>query len=149
MTEAEFKQRTKRFGLEIMKFTAGQPRIEDTAPRLVRDHCLRQLVRSATSVGANYRAACRAKSERDMLAKLAIVEEEADESVFWLEILTESGLLQESETADFIREADEIVALTVSSIRTLRARTGVRESVAEYGRKTGIADVDDDEQYTI
>ena len=82
----------------------------------------RQLVRSATSIGANYRSACRGKSTADVIAKLSIVEEEADESVYWLELLVEAGFVREDRVLPLIRESNEIVAMTVASIKTLRAR---------------------------
>ena len=82
----------------------------------------KQLIRSGTSVGANYRAACRAKSPADMIAKLSIVEEEADETGYWLELLIEAGLMSKTTLANLIQEADEITAMTVASIRTLRAK---------------------------
>jgi four helix bundle protein len=82
----------------------------------------RQLLRSATSIGANYRAACRGKSTADVISKLSIVEEEADESVYWLELLVESNIVPESQVTDLLKEANEIVAMIVASIKTLRAR---------------------------
>ncbi|MBW2342194.1 MAG: four helix bundle protein [Deltaproteobacteria bacterium] len=82
----------------------------------------RQLLRAATSVGANYRSACRAKSPADFIAKMGIVEEEADESIYWMELLVESRLVQKDEIDDLLQEADEIVAITVSSIKTSRKR---------------------------
>ena len=82
----------------------------------------RQIVRSASSVGSNYRAACRAKSTADMINKLKTVEEEADETLFWLEVLIESDLMLESRLQGLIRETNEILAMTISSIKTLRKR---------------------------
>ena len=82
----------------------------------------KQILRSATSVGANYRAACRARSTADMIAKLKIVEEEADETLYWLELLIEAGLVPERRLASLMKEVNEIVAMTVASIRTLRHR---------------------------
>ena len=80
-----------------------------------------QLMRSATSVGANYRAACRGRSPAEFVAKLGIVEEEADESIYWFELLIETGLMSEAQLKDLIREANEITAMVVASIRTSRA----------------------------
>ena len=74
------------------------------------------------SVGANYSAACRGKSSPDLLHKLAIVEEEVDECLFWMELLVESGLVTEVRLADLMAETNEIIAMTVSSIKTLRAK---------------------------
>jgi four helix bundle protein len=81
-----------------------------------------QLLPAATSAGANYRAACRARSAADIIAKLKIVEEEADESAYWLELLAESGLVEPAVTAPLMREVDEILSMNVASIRTLRSR---------------------------
>jgi len=80
----------------------------------------KQLLRSGTSIAANYRAACRAKSTADIINKLAIVEEEADESMFWIELLIESEILPEKRLSKLYSDIDEVVAMTVSSIKTLR-----------------------------
>ena len=82
-----------------------------------------QLVRSGTSVGSNYRAACRARSRAEFLAKMGIVEEETDESLYWMELLTESGQLKPEAVKPLMQEANEILSITVSSIRTARSRT--------------------------
>ena len=84
---------------------------------------LEQLLRSATSVGANYRAACRAKSPDDFIAKMKIVEEEADECLYWLELLAESGLVAPERLTEVVAEGNALVAMTVASIKTLRWRT--------------------------
>jgi len=80
----------------------------------------RQLLRSATSVGANYRAACRAKSPADFIAKMGIVEEEADECLYWLELLLEGGLIAQDRLAELMTETNQLLAITVASIRTAR-----------------------------
>jgi four helix bundle protein len=80
----------------------------------------RQLLRSATSVGANYRAACRAQSRAEFAAKISIVVEEADETLYWLELLKESGLIQPECLRELIKEADELVAIAVSSRKTAK-----------------------------
>jgi len=80
------------------------------------------LLRSGTSVGANYRAACRGRSTADVLAKLGIVEEEADESVYWMELLLDAAVVPADRLTGLKKEANEIVAMTVASIKTLRAR---------------------------
>ena len=82
----------------------------------------KQLLRSAMSVGANYRAACRGKSSADVLHKLAIVEEEGDETLYWMELLVESHMIPEKRLTDLMSETNQIIAMTVSSIKTLRAR---------------------------
>lgn len=117
MTEIEFKQRTKRLALDVIRFVDALPRSRSA------DVLTGQLLRSATSVAANYRAACRAKSVADMIAKLSIVEEEADESGLWMELLEESGKTKAGQLAGFRREAEEILAMTVASIKTLRAKS--------------------------
>jgi len=82
----------------------------------------KQLLRSATSVGANYRAACRAKSNADFISKMGTVEEEADECLYWMELLAEAKLVQPEKLQPLMAEADELVAITVSSINTAKAR---------------------------
>ena len=89
----------------------------------------RQLLRSGTSIGANYRAACRGKSTADVIAKLRIVEEEADESTYWMELLVESGLVSEARLSELIQETNEITAMTVASIRTLQNATAILRSI--------------------
>ncbi len=96
--------------------------LESLPKNRTADVIARQLLRSATSIGANYRAACRGKSTADVLAKLAIVEEEADETVYWLELLVESSIVQASRVAELQKETNEIIAMTVASIKTLRER---------------------------
>ena len=81
-----------------------------------------QLLRSGTSVGANYRAACRAKSTADFINKLAIVEEEADESIYWIELLVESDQIKPSLVGNLIQEFDEILSIVVAAIKTSKAR---------------------------
>jgi four helix bundle protein len=116
MNEEEFKHRTKQMALRVIKMIDALPRT--TTGVMIG----KQLLRAATSVGANYRAACRAKSDADMIAKLGIVEEEADETLYWLEIIVESGLMPQTRLSDLMQEVDEIVAMTASSIRTLRRK---------------------------
>lgn len=116
MTETEFKDRTKDIAVRVTKLFETLPK---TGPAEVIG---KQLLRSATSVGANYRAACRAKSTRDILNKLAIVEEEADESIYWMELLVETGIVAEIKLSVLIADVNEIVAMTVASMKTLRAR---------------------------
>jgi four helix bundle protein len=116
MNEREFKNRTKGLALRVIDLVDGLP------SRKSADVMGRQLLRSATSVGANYRAACRARSVADMISKLGVVEEEADESLYWMELLIEAKLLQEAQLKDVMKEADEILAMTVASIKTLRAK---------------------------
>src|ERR1041384_2705835 len=116
MNEQEFKSRTKKLALRVIKMVEALPK------RQTADIIGKQLLRSATSVGANYRAACRGKSPADVLHKLAIVEEEADESLYWMELLIESGIIPEAKLTSLMSETNEIVAMIVSSIKTLRAK---------------------------
>ncbi|HXH69220.1 MAG TPA: four helix bundle protein [Pyrinomonadaceae bacterium] len=116
MTEQEFKDRTKQIALRIIRLVESLPN-NHTAQIIGK-----QLLRSATSVGANYRAACRGKSSADILHKLAIVEEEADESLYWLELLIESEIVPEKKLSVLMSDIDEVVAMTVSSIKTLRSK---------------------------
>jgi four helix bundle protein len=116
MTENEFKEKTKQIALRVMRLVDALPR------SLVANTIGKQLLRSGTSIGANYRAACRAKSRADMLHKLSIVEEEADESLYWIELLSDANLIAEKRVQDLRDEIGEIVAMTVSSIRTIRAK---------------------------
>jgi four helix bundle protein len=110
----DIRKRTKSFALRLIALVDSLPRGKSS------DVIGRQLLRSGTSVGANYRAACRAKSPADFISKMGTVEEETDESMFWMEILIESGLVQEQLLQDLMREAQEILAIIVSSIRTVK-----------------------------
>jgi four helix bundle protein len=116
MDEKMFKERTKRLGIAVIRLIENLPRT------ITADVIGRQLVRSSTSIGANYRAVCRAKSTADMINKFKNVEEEADETAYWLEILTESKILDQTQVAPIAKETDEILAMTVASLRTLRTR---------------------------
>ena len=114
MSEPDLKKRTKAFALWILKLVDALPKT--TAGRALSS----QIVRSGTSVAANYRAACRAKSTADFIVKVGIVEEEADETLFWLELLEESELVTAAKLAAIKQEADELIAITVTSIKTAR-----------------------------
>ena len=116
MNEQEFKQRTKQFGIQVIRL------LDDLPNKRTTDVLARQLLRAATSIGANYRAACRGRSIADVVAKLGVVEEETDESLYWLEVLTEVDLVLHGQVAGLIADADEILAMTVASIKTLRHR---------------------------
>jgi len=114
MNEAELKRRTFEMGLRTLKLCEALPKGRSG------DAIARQLVRSATSVGANYRAACRAKSRKDFVAKLAVVEEECDETLYWLEIIESAELMPPPRLAALKQEAEEILRIVVASIRTSR-----------------------------
>jgi four helix bundle protein len=112
MTQDEMKRRTKQFALRVIRLVESLP--NNKTSNILGG----QLLRSGTSVGANYRAACRAKSIPDFINKLAIVEEEADESVYWIELLIETKQIKASLVENLLNEADEILAIVVSAIRT-------------------------------
>jgi four helix bundle protein len=116
MDERAFKQRTKKLALRVIELFEALPKSKTC------DVIGRQLLRCGTSVGANYRSACRGKSTADVLAKLAIVEEEADETIYWLELLIEANIKSASDIEDLLKETNEIFAMTVASIKTLRTR---------------------------
>ena len=116
MDEKTFKIRTKKLAVAIIK------QMDKLPNNRVADVVARQVIRSGTSMGANYRAACRAKSTADMINKMKIVEEEADETQYWLEILIEAGLLPQEQINQIYKETNEILAMTVASIKTLRNR---------------------------
>lgn len=118
MDEAAFKQRTKQSAIDVPSLAAGLPRTGSAA------NITKQLVRAATAVGANYRAACRAQSLADMLRKLSFVEEEAAESGYWLELLEAMCQGPSERIAVLRREANEITAMTVASKKTLKRRFG-------------------------
>ena len=116
MTELEMKQRTKAFALRVIKLTRTLSR--DFAGRTLAG----QLLRSGTSVAANYRAACRARSRADFVSKLGVVEEEADESALWMELLSESGLVPARRLEKLLDEANQITAMIVASRKTVSGR---------------------------
>ncbi len=115
MNPEELKSRTKKFSLEII-------RIVDTLPSTRPANVIgNQLLRSGTSVGANYRAACRARSRADFASKASIAIEEADETMYWLELLLEAGLVQKDRLSALMEEADELIAILAASVKTARA----------------------------
>jgi len=114
MTSDEFKKRTKAFALRVIRLVDSLPKSR------IASAIGGQLLRAGTSVGANYRAACRARSTADFTAKMGIVEEECDESSYWMELLIEAGIVKGSRLASLLNEANETLAMTVSSIKTSR-----------------------------
>jgi len=117
MRSTALQERTKSFALRVIKMCAALPRND------VSSVICRQLLRSATSVGANYRSACRARSQNDFVAKMALVEEEADESAYWLELLMESAQVRPARVSALHREAGELTALAAASRKTARSRS--------------------------
>lgn len=110
----DLKQRTKEFALRVTRLTESLPRNH------VGDVLGRHLLRSGTSVGANYRSACRAHSKADFTSKMGIVEEEADESAFWMELISAAGLMKAEKIQSLLTEANELTAIAVASIKTAR-----------------------------
>ena len=116
MIPDELKARTKQFGLRVIRLVESLPNTKTAA--IIGN----QLLRSATSVGANYRAACRGRSKAEFVAKLGIVEEEADESAYWLEMLTESQILRQDLVAQLHAEAEELTAIMAKSRQTAKQK---------------------------
>jgi four helix bundle protein len=112
----ELRARTTAFALRIIKLFRALPRSEEA--RVIG----RQVLRAGTSVAANYRALCRARSKAEFISKMGVIIEEADESVFWLELLVDAGLVYEARTKDLLAEANELVAIFVASRKTARSR---------------------------
>lgn len=119
MNKEMMKARTKRFALDVFRL------VESIPPGQTATVIGRQLLRSATSEGANYRAACRSKSPADFISKMGIVEEEADECGYWLELLVETNIVTYTRASPLLKEAEELVAITVASIKT--ARQGINQ----------------------
>ena len=117
----DLRERTKRFALRVLKLCDALPKTEGA--RAIS----RQLLRSGTSVAANYRAAGRARSRAEFVAKIGVVVEEADESVFWLELLVESGMVAKARLDDLVAEANELVSIFVASQKTARGKSVDRE----------------------
>lgn len=126
MTEDELKRRTKQFALRILKLISALPKT--TAGRTIGS----QLARSGTSVPANYRAACRGRSKAEFISKLGVVEEEADESAFWLELIIEGGLLKKELVEPLWCEANELVAIMTSS------RKSASRSIVSVAPRKGL-----------
>lgn len=109
MNQVELKQRTKAFALRVMKLV-------DALPNTRSGHAIgNQLVRSGTSVGANYRATCRARSKAEFIARIGVVEEEADESGFWMELIVDGELLPAAKVSALLQEASELTAIMAAS----------------------------------
>jgi four helix bundle protein len=122
MTSDELKIRTKKFSLMVIDLV-------EKLPNTISSKAIAsQMVRSGTSVGANYRAVCRARSDREFIAKMTIVIEEADETLFWIEILQEKKWVNYSDLNLIWKEGNELTAIFVSSIKTIKSRMNVSKS---------------------
>jgi four helix bundle protein len=114
MNPDELRARTRAFSLRVIKLIQSLPK------NMISEVLGKQVLRSATSVGANYRAACRAQSEAMFIAKLSIVVEEADETVYWLELIRDTGLIKPELLAELLDEAEQILKIMASSRKTAR-----------------------------
>ncbi len=137
MSPDDLKKRTKQFALRVLKLVAALPKtVEGRA-------IAGQLTRAGTAVGANYRAACRSRSKAEFVAKIGVVEEEADESAYWMELIIEGGLLKPTQVEPLLAEANELAKIMaqsrISASATLQRKTngksaiGNRKSVMIYG----------------
>jgi len=120
MSNENLKLRTKQFALRVIKLVENLP--HDMTSGVLG----RQLLRAGTSVGANYRAVCRSKSAADFISKMGTVEEEADESGYWMELLVDAGKVKAAKMSALLQEAGELTAIAVSSINTARKSQGRR-----------------------
>lgn len=116
MSEYELRDRTKKFALRVLRLCSALPNSD--AARVLG----KQLLRSGTSVAANYREASRGRTDAELLAKLGIVEQELDESLLWMELIVESGMLSEAKVSELHAEGEELIRMTVASIKTLKSR---------------------------
>ncbi|MBM4167480.1 MAG: four helix bundle protein [Ignavibacteria bacterium] len=114
MTEQDLRKRTKQFALRVIKLVSALPKSQ--TGKVVGN----QLLRAGTSVGANYRAACRARSQADFISKLGVVLEEADESLYWMELIVESNLFPEKRMDSIMQEANELVSIFSASLKTAK-----------------------------
>jgi len=118
------KARTRAFALRVIRLAESLP--NTPTAKVVRN----QIIRCGTSVGANYRAACRAKSKADFISKMGTVEEEADETIYWMELLVDAEIVKRSCIAELLVEADQILSIVVSSIKTARGiRTNPQSAI--------------------
>jgi four helix bundle protein len=129
MEKTDLMERTKRFSIRIVNL-AGY--LTENYSARTMGH---QLLRAGTSVGANYRAACRSKSRRDFINKLKMVEEETDETLFWLELITECQPVKPEKLEGLIKEANELLSIFVASLKTAR-KNGLRSTNEQEGRLT-------------
>jgi four helix bundle protein len=116
MTPDQMRRRTRDFAIRVIKV------VEKLPPKKSAQTIGQQLLRCGTSVGANYRAACRARSDAEFRAKLGICEEEADEAIYWLELIVELGYIREKLLGELIAEANAILAIVVASIKSSRRK---------------------------
>lgn len=123
MQAEELKIRTKKFALRILKVVRSLPKTREA------DVIGKQLLRCGTSVAANYRAACRAKSQADFISKITIVEEESDESAFWMELIIDAEILKKNLVEDLLKEANELTAIFTASGKTARTNKNPQSKI--------------------
>lgn len=123
MNSEEFKRRTKQFAIRVFRLAQSLPQTPEC--NVIRT----QMTKSGTSVAANYRASCRARSSADFISKMGIVEEETDGTLFWIEFLVDTKTVELSLVSDLLREGNEILAMTVSSIRTSKQQTNPKSAI--------------------
>jgi len=116
MNADEMKDRTQEFALRVINLVESLPNTR------TGDVLGKQLLRSGTSVGANYRAACRARSDAEFIAKLGIVEEETDESIYWIELIAKANLMKISRVKNLLDEANQILSIVIASINTTKRK---------------------------
>jgi four helix bundle protein len=114
MNSEDMKARTRAFGLRIIRLAESLP--DTPTARVIRN----QMLRCGPAVGANYRAACRAKSKPDFISKMGNVEEEADETIYWMEMLIDADILKRDRIANLMDEGDQILSIVISSIKTTK-----------------------------
>lgn len=125
MNREELKARTRTFALRIIRLAESLS--ETPTAKVIRN----QMLRCGSSVGANYRAACRAKSKADFVSKMGIVEEEADETIYWMELLIDADIVKRARLAELLDEADLILSIVISSIKTAKGiRTNPQSAIS-------------------
>ena len=115
MNSEELKRRTREFALRVIRLAESLP--NTPTGNVIRN----QMIRCGSAVGANYRAACRAKSRPDFVSKMGTGEEEADETIYWMELLIDAEIVKRSRIADLLDEADQILSIVISSIKTAKS----------------------------
>ena len=122
MNQDDLKKRLKKFALRIIKLSENLP------DNITGNTIAKQIIRSGTSPGANYRAACLGKSDKDFLNKLKMVEEELDETQYWLEIIVESGLIKSNLLDDLVKENEELFKIIASTIVTMKKKINSKKN---------------------
>lgn len=119
MNRLELQKRTQQFGIRVIRLVDSLPKAKSAGV------IGKQLLRSATAVGANYRSACRGRSRADFISKFGIALEEADETLYWMELLVDSGLVSRNRIVNLIDEANQIVSILAASSKTVRSNSKI------------------------